>query len=162
MGNRIKRLKRAGPCPDITILWLGSDTPRVCDYCNRQLVTPGGMVEDRCFVTEYGLMCRHCCLTGIPIICGCLPGEDVSEAAWYKGLGLYQAKHSRRYADRIPRLCGYCSRELIDSRGLVVAEAHVTTYDILCQYCIGLIHAVEVYQPGEDVSEQSWYTGFCL
>lgn len=168
MANATKISGRLAPCPDITILRSGPDETRVCDYCNRLLVFACGIVKKRCFLTQYGLMCGDCCLRGIPIICGYLPGENVSCAVWYKkDLGRpnrhkCQGKNKFRHEEAIPRVCDYCGEMLIGPDGIVREQTHLTEFNLMCRYCIGVMDVVCVYEPGEDVSEQSWYKGFRL
>lgn len=154
--------------PDITILRPGPDETRVCDYCNKVLVFACGIVKKRCFLTQYGLMCGDCCLRGIPVICGYLPGEDVSCAVWHKK-GMcrpngrrYQGKDRFRPEEAIPRVCDYCGEMLIGRDGIVREQTHLTEFNLMCRYCIGVMDVVCVYEPGEDVSKQSWYNGFHL
>lgn len=147
---------------DLSMTGDGERSPRVCDCCKRLLVRPGGIVEDRCFLTEYGLICRHCCLRGIPAIRGYKQGDDVSGSAWYRGIGLYESEHRFGPEELIPRLCDYCGRILISPDGIIRGETYLTEHEILCQHCIGVPAAICVYTPGNDVSDQPWWTGFCL
>ncbi len=85
MAEGIKVFRKVfAPRCAITILRLGKDFPRVCDYCNTTLVAPGGIVVEPAFLTDYGLMCCVC-LGEIPAIECYKPGEDVSSTGWYKG-----------------------------------------------------------------------------
>ncbi|MFH1287989.1 MAG: hypothetical protein ABII25_04755 [bacterium] len=57
--------------------------PRVCDYCNKFLVNEEGIAEEKCFSTEYGLMCKECIGTIEPITSH-IQGEDVRKESWYR------------------------------------------------------------------------------
>ena len=63
---------------------LNDGDPRVCDYCNKFLVNEEGIAEEKCFSTEYGLMCREC-LGSIEPITYYDQGENVKNESWYKG-----------------------------------------------------------------------------
>jgi hypothetical protein len=73
---------------NIIIVRPDKDEPRVCDYCNTDLVAPGGIVIKEAFLTDYGLMCKRCLGDTIPAIREYKPGEDVSGTAWYTGCDL--------------------------------------------------------------------------
>lgn len=85
MADMIEVFRKVfGPSCAITVLRLGKDSPRVCDYCNTTLVAPGGTVVKEAFLTDYGLMCCSC-KREIHAICVYKPGEDVSGTGWYRG-----------------------------------------------------------------------------
>jgi len=63
---------------------LNPGDPRVCDYCNADLVDGEGKVIKECYSTEYGLMCGKC-RGSIEPISSHKEGENVSNVAWYKG-----------------------------------------------------------------------------
>jgi len=69
---------------NVVIVRLGKEDQRVCDYCNKILVAPGGVVLKTAFLTKYGMMCSNC-IGQIQVICIYKVGEDVSNTAWYKG-----------------------------------------------------------------------------
>ena len=71
--------------PDFIIkVGLNPGDPRVCDYCNTDLVDGEGKVIKECHSTEYGLMCTSCKGTIKPISSH-KEGESVLNVAWYKG-----------------------------------------------------------------------------
>lgn len=84
MADMIKSLAKVFGCCNVVILKLSKEDPRVCDYCNKRLVKPGGVVVKRAYLTDYGMMCGDC-VKGIEAICIYKPGEDVSDQPWYKG-----------------------------------------------------------------------------
>ena len=63
---------------------LNPGDPRVCDYCNTDLVDNEAVVVKDCHSTDYGLMCSSCIGTIEPIK-SYREGDDVSNEAWYKG-----------------------------------------------------------------------------
>ena len=71
--------------PDFIIkIGLNPGDPRVCDYCNADLVDGEGVVIKDCHSTEYGLMCSRC-RGSIKPLSSHKEGENVSNVAWYKG-----------------------------------------------------------------------------
>lgn len=68
--------------PFVIKLVVPKGEPRVCDWCNSFLIDENAYVVDRCFTTDYGLMCGRC-------IGDCLPvkeykkGDNVYYESWY-------------------------------------------------------------------------------
>ncbi len=58
--------------------------PRVCDYCNRVLIAPDGIVVEDAYLTDHGMMCRLC-RRRMKYFCMYRPGMDVSGLWWYRG-----------------------------------------------------------------------------
>lgn len=63
---------------------LEEGSPRVCDYCNSLLVNEEGVVEEDCFSTESGLVCKDC-RGAIPPLSAHKTGENVKHFPWYIG-----------------------------------------------------------------------------
>lgn len=61
---------------------LEEGSPRVCDYCNNLLVNEDGVVEETCFSTEYGLVCKDC-RGDIPPLLAHKIGINVKHFPWY-------------------------------------------------------------------------------
>lgn len=85
MAKMVESMKKVfgSKCEIITIK-LGTESCRVCDYCNTTLVAPGGVVVRTASLTDYGLMCTDC-KGRIRSIAIYKTGEDMSDEEWYKG-----------------------------------------------------------------------------
>ena len=71
--------------PDFIIrVGLDHGDPRVCDYCNTDLVDGEANVVKDCHSTDYGLMCSGC-LGSVKPISSHKEGESVVNEDWYKG-----------------------------------------------------------------------------
>lgn len=62
----------------------------------------------------------------------------------------------------VPRVCDYCNTTLVAPYGLVVETLYLTDYGAVCSNCVKGLYPIETYQPGENVSDTTWYRGYYL
>ena len=80
--QKLKEVKKMEP--DFIIkVGLNPGDPRVCDYCNTDLVDGKATVVKDCHSTEYGLMCSGC-LSSIKPLRSYEEADNVANEAWYK------------------------------------------------------------------------------
>lgn len=73
-----------GACPVITVE-SNKESIGVCDYCNTRVFGPGGRIEQQCFLTDHGMMCRKCYdISPIGAIEIYEKGDELSSRWWYR------------------------------------------------------------------------------
>jgi len=72
---------------DVSIVdpYPGDERERVCDFCNRVVVGPGGTVVEKAFLTVHGVVCEKCVGKIRSVICVYERFDNVAHTGWYNG-----------------------------------------------------------------------------